>query len=311
MNSTQCFSSLDSHNPFKVVFIFASILCILVALPGFYSIIWFEQYGSDKKRTLINKLISSSCYAVIFCLVIVQGLYIGRFSYGPLPTKVCFLLTLAKRSVICCGFLISDVISMTRYVYIFCLKNPAAFEDDFWHAFSTLWCILMSVMFQVIRATVPGSQLVEYSLCTGEDPSSLFHLRSFGRGYVEILSLVIQMLIYIRICLFKRRMQQTIGPLSHSQHQNNIFISNLESESLTTFATNIIFVFVMAFGSVFIVIINFKSCEDFLSYPKFIVVYYMYTLYPCLSCCLVLLICFVRQGLLRQTIFREVKMLFA
>jgi len=306
MNSTHCFSSLDSNNPYKVIFSLTSILCILIAVPGFYSIIWFEKYGSDKKRTLINKLFSSSCYAGIYSMVVVQGLYAVRFLNGPLPAGVCFLLTLSKRIVICFGFLILDSISLTRYVYIFWLKNPAAFHDEFWHVFVMLWCILMSLIFQVMRAIIPGNQLVEYSLCTGDDPTNIFQLPSFGRGFVECLSLGIQIFIYTRIFIYKRKMNKAIWPQPQPQQQ----ASNIESDSLTTFATNISFVLVLAFGSVFIVIVNFKSCQDFLSYPKFIIVYYTYTIYPCLCCCFFLIVCFVRNAVLRTAIFREVKTLF-
>ena len=32
-----------------------------------------------------------------------------------------------------------DAIISMRYVYIFVLKNPAAFNDDFWQRFTTFW----------------------------------------------------------------------------------------------------------------------------------------------------------------------------
>ena len=36
-------------------------------------------------------------------------------------------------------FLFFDCIALTRYMYIFCLKNPAAFKDDFWCRVAVAW----------------------------------------------------------------------------------------------------------------------------------------------------------------------------
>lgn len=49
-----------------------------------HGIIWYERYGSDKKRTLINKLFADICYTMLAILVIclLDNL---RFITGPLP----------------------------------------------------------------------------------------------------------------------------------------------------------------------------------------------------------------------------------
>ena len=36
-------------------------------------------------------------------------------------------------------FLFFDCIALTRYIYIFWLKNPAAFKDDFWCRVAVPW----------------------------------------------------------------------------------------------------------------------------------------------------------------------------
>jgi len=187
------------------------------------------------------------------------------------------------------------------------LKNPAAFKDEYWHVFISAWCVLMSFTFQVLRATIPGNQLVEYSLCTGDNPTPEFLLPSFGRGYVETFSLILQILIYIKIWYYKRQVRKTIGPPAYSSYLKNVFNTDLDNEMLTSLATNIALGLLLTSGSVLIVIVNFKSCQDFQLYPKFIVVYYTYLLYPCISICFFTAVWFIKNPVLRQTIFRELR----
>jgi len=307
LNETQCFEAIDSQNVFKTVFILSTILCIILALAGFYSIIWFERFGSDKKRTVLNKLISSTCYVGMFANGFVQSLYAFRFAYGPLPPLLCFWLCLSKRTVINVAFLLLDSISILRYTFIFWLKNPAAFKDEFWCTYTNLLCILISFIFQVVRATIPGNHHVEYSMCTGEDPTQYFNMPSFGRGYVESFSLTLQILIYIKILLYKRRARTRIGPEGYASHLSNVFNTDLDNRSLSSLAMNIVLGLLLAFGSVFIVIVNFNSCSDFQKFPNYIVIYHTYMLRPCNSCAIIIGIWFFNNPALRQTIWRELK----
>ena len=52
----------------------ASLTFAVVATPIdivlLYGIIWFEHFGSDQKRILTNKLLSSVCWTLMFGLVV-------------------------------------------------------------------------------------------------------------------------------------------------------------------------------------------------------------------------------------------------
>jgi len=255
---------VDGNNPYKFVFIVASIACIICVLPSLYSIVWFERFGSTKERTVINKLFSSICLAGMLTNFFVQVLYIFRFAYGPLPAMVCFVLCLTKRVIINYALLMLDLISLIRYIFIYWLKNPAAFKDEFWCVFLNLWCILISISFQIVRATVPGNHLVEYSMCTGNDPTPFFYLPSFGRGYIESFSLIIQIIVYIKIWLYKIKARKAIGPQGYSSYLKNIFINDLDKQSLTGVAPDIALGLSIASGSVLIVAKTFKCFQIFL-----------------------------------------------
>jgi hypothetical protein len=51
----------------------------------------------------------------------------------------------AKTVFFCCIVFLLDAIVVTRYVFIFRLKNPASFDDEFWCCFITVWIYAASV----------------------------------------------------------------------------------------------------------------------------------------------------------------------
>jgi hypothetical protein len=55
-SETNVFKLLNESNPFQAISVFLAIVLIAIGTPAFYYIIWYERLGSDKKRTLMNKL---------------------------------------------------------------------------------------------------------------------------------------------------------------------------------------------------------------------------------------------------------------
>ena len=39
-----------------------SITVLIAGPPMLFSIVWFENFGSDKKRTLLNRLVAMNCW---------------------------------------------------------------------------------------------------------------------------------------------------------------------------------------------------------------------------------------------------------
>jgi hypothetical protein len=64
--------SKTALRPSKIAAVAFSGLGGLVLLPLVYFIIWYERYGSDHKRTLLNKLVSSLCWSFFEWFFIVQ-----------------------------------------------------------------------------------------------------------------------------------------------------------------------------------------------------------------------------------------------
>jgi hypothetical protein len=66
--------------------------------------------------------------------------------------------------------LILTGIIVTRYIFIFWLKNPAAFQDDFWNLLINIWIVGYSILSQYISFMLPGRYAIFYYICTGKNP---------------------------------------------------------------------------------------------------------------------------------------------
>ena len=125
MESRSCYLLLDKEDLYKTVFFILSIISGIVLIPFAYSIIWYEKFGSDKKRTLINKLVASLCWNEIAFFSTVQILYVVRFYFGPLPPFLCFWMFVIRKTIIINGIFTLNSMSLVRFIFIFWLKNPA------------------------------------------------------------------------------------------------------------------------------------------------------------------------------------------
>ena len=67
-----------------------SITSILIGAPFFFLMIQFERYGSDLKRTLLNRLTSMFLFFGLIFVFTVQIMELWRFIVGPLYLWVCF-----------------------------------------------------------------------------------------------------------------------------------------------------------------------------------------------------------------------------
>ena len=172
-NVTQFFSELTSNQPVLTAacLTFASVTSL--AIPVFmYAIIWYERYGSDKKRTLLNKLASLACWAAIEYYLVAQTLEIVIFLFAPLPAQFCLFTRIVRSSVFIEVLIFFDLITLTRYFYIFWLKNPAGFHDEFWANFFHFWVKMVSVIFMSTFHIVSLHQSLNYYICSGLDPTT-------------------------------------------------------------------------------------------------------------------------------------------
>ena len=91
-NSTgDYFEELFEPKISKTIFMAISVVLNLFCVALCFCVIWYERYGLDVKRTIMNQLFSKLCWTGIeFILFITLPEWL-RFFYGPFPRLPCWL----------------------------------------------------------------------------------------------------------------------------------------------------------------------------------------------------------------------------
>ena len=113
------FPFTTDRNTERITSLVISCSGIIFEPPVLYSIIWFERFGSDKKRTLLNMIFSMICWLFIAFFIFVQVPETFRYIYGPLPCFVCFLQLFIRYSLVCMVLLFVDAYIVERYLVSF------------------------------------------------------------------------------------------------------------------------------------------------------------------------------------------------
>ena len=146
MDTEDFFSFLMLNSPTKVISVTGAIASFTVVPFLLYSIIWYDKFGSDKCRTFLNMITSSICWLFIEYLLTIQSTEAIRFIWGPMPEVFCFWKVILCAAYITQIYLYSNTIAITRYLFIFWLKNPAVFPSEFWYVFLNIWIKAISII---------------------------------------------------------------------------------------------------------------------------------------------------------------------
>ena len=298
MNSTSpdFFHFLTENRPEKWAGIVVLTVVIVLGIPMLYGVIWYERFGNDVKRTLINRFVSLNCWIGIAYLVYkVSDIY--RFIVGPMPSWYCDFHVTMYATFIRMSLLCLDASVLTRYAFIFWLKNPWAFRDDFWSTFVGIWIVGFSFLSLFAWHFVARFNVIGYYFCTGQDFT--FAKDSFPRdlGIIEKLTAALHLLIYLRIKLYKRQQPEMDA-------SNNA----LTKASIFTFFFNM-----CKMGLIFTLIMVIKQIENtpillLSQYPHYLLFYYLNFAFPSMFVILIL-VSFYSRAHLRKTLKDELLLL--
>jgi hypothetical protein len=220
---------------------------------------------------------------------------------------ICFWLVFARKIIITNIIVIVNVMMLTQYIFIFWLKNPAAFNDEFWFVYVNFWSIGFSTIYQFLRGIVPGNQLLEYNICSGEDPSSLLSIPAFLRGYIEIFSVILHIYANIRIFFYKRKQCMTIGPNVQAQSVKNEVLQEVEKQSLTNLTFNLTGIVLLFLSTLFMVLLKIRSCHDVQDSLTSTLLIYSYLIFPNAIMGYVFAFCFIKNRFVFENLVREIK----
>ena len=280
------------------VTITAVVVIIMPAL--LYSIVWYEKYFNDAKRTLLNRLVAMNCRTGIYFSILSLAPEILRFTYGSFSEKFCFFHIVFKGIFSWAFLFILDATVITRYMFIFWLKNPVAFQDHFWCRFIEIWIYGASFISMFVWHYAVQFQTMGFYFCAGKDPTNMRQHFPKAYGVLETFSLVLHFIIQIKILSHKRKSNQL---------QSNNFLNSVvqtDKKSLFNYALNICAIFFITSVILAIKMTERLSKEELSSYPNYVAFFYINLLAPSLVS-FAIAISFFKDKTLRETIIKEAK----
>ena len=202
-----------------------------------YSIIWFDKFGSDRKRTVLNLFFCRSVYIASMFLCFIQIPEIARYSYGPLPAFICSGQEIFRNVFVTSVILFVDATTAVRYAFIFWLKNPAAFYDDFWCSFISSWIYGFSFMFCGTWYYQQTHQTFGFYICTGQDSMAIKNNINVGSSLLVLMSFLLNTFAYLKIFVYKKK--STVMPVSRGFFLKSLMLTQIEEQSLSTFVTRL------------------------------------------------------------------------
>ena len=293
------FCGFFENNPYKDPSIFFASVSIPICFVLLYTIIWFEKFGTDSKRILTNKLLSSICWTLISG-ILVYSVDIFRYLAGPLPRSLCFFMVVAKNAIKTQGLLLYDAIHITRYVFIFWLKNPGAVKDDFWGVFLSVWIAGLSILPNIVIYSLPIKQPMYYYVCSDVDPGLDMTMPSKPAAMADLASLMLLVLIKARISMHQQEPELNPSPSS------GVLIL-IEKQTITDFTSNLMALLSLASFSLISIKINFMTLVELNQFPGYLYLFLYEMICPGLVGFTVFFVHYFRYKNFRETLHREFK----
>jgi hypothetical protein len=294
------FAEAFANGPLKYFSIAATILFLIFLIPSGYGIIWYEHYGADSKRILINRCVASVCWTGIEFYVIVLPIDIIRYIFGPLPEGVCLFQLLLKNVINVQTVLFCDAVSMARYLFIFYIKNPYKFQDEFWHTLINIWVVSFAIMTQFVFVYLPGHQPLNFFLCSGKNPTVAGKVTTVKKNYV--FSLILILSIFLQVSVAVKLISHRLKLDSKTTYA---YIDNFRKEnSFDIFMCSSFLAIAIIYGYL---LFSMQTMEPALInvYPNFLFVYGLHFGFPIIGCATFTLLFYAKNKHLTVTFWGE------
>ena len=228
---------------------------------------------------------------------------IVRYIFGPLPNVFCLVHILSKNLINFQTALFCDAVTLARYVFIFHLKNPARFQDDFWHLFLNIWIVGFGLVSQFVFVYLPGQQPINFYICAGLDPrtaSAGLEDAAPKRNHIFIIlvvsSMALQLAVAVKFIVHRMKMDSA---------STYAYVESFRKENLFDFLVSFCFVSVaIAFGYL-IVAIQAVPPETLNEYPNYLLMYGLNFWCPIGSCLVFGVLFYAKNKQMRLTLWLE------
>ena len=193
----------------------------------------------------------------------------------------------------------------SRYMFIFHLKNPTAFNDDFWCRFINIWIIGLSIIPQVVYNYLSGSLPIMFHICSGTNPS--FDLKNPPMPNFPLL--VVGLLCVMSYLVFGGKILMYKNKISTEQTcvARNVFLNSLEKQSLSDFTTSTFEIIGGCIAALLYFKIRDLAPEQLNIYPNYVLVYLIHLVNGPLTCIIIITLCYLRNEAMRKVVKREIE----
>ena len=295
--------------PLKIA-IFSTVLNILFFTPLFFAIAWYEKYGTNQNRTLLNQLVSSICWITI--VQNISDLPLGIFMnlFGPLNLEVCTVFLVYKSALILNTVILLIFITLVKYVYIFVLKNPAGINSEIWCRFTNMFSVGFSLLEQSVFLFLPGRQPAFIYVCAGIDHSIIkgHHKVNFLFLSITAISIIFYWYTFLRKYFFNKNTTSTtfllpkqvktgwtLPPIHHK----------LESLTLANFGTILLYILTMVPIVLSFLLMDNLPADKLSKYPYFVLVHLFVHGTPLLRNFLLAVVFLSKSKTMRTVLLRE------
>ena len=224
---------------------------------------------------------------------------------GPLPQTYCFFQAVIRSAIAAEFLLYLDAIVGIRFIYIFCLKNPAVVKDEFWSCFINWWIKCFSFIFQLTWHMNSERQPIGFYICCGKDPTGDYNQPITARGSIEIFSFFLHIYVTTKVALYRHKF--SVGPPTLSQFVKSLSLNDIESRSLSSFTTSLLNFALICLTSTNVIVLNKLEPATLNQYPYIIFVYYAFLVSPCLLTLFAIIFYYILHKPLTKVIKWELK----
>ena len=159
----------------------------------------------------------------------------------------CWAISFVRFTIASNILTLLNCIVVSKYIFIFWMKNPGSVHDDFWHVFISMWAFGFSCIFSLIKIFQPRKELIFLYVCVNMNPEMDNNLQPRTDDHLEILFCIllhIAITLRVQIFKFKKTHSTSVAPqpipistITQMYHQN------VEKITLADFVTSSVLAF--------------------------------------------------------------------
>ena len=204
-----------------------------------------------------------------------------------------------------------DAIVITKYIFVFVLKNPVAIQEGYFLTFINISTFIISFISQCVYMWFPGRNPMVFYICIRRFPISQIPLDTPIKPNLPLLAVMAFTILSHIIAGFKlRKAKKAVVPISTNQnHQNQITLLNVfkDKQLLANFTSNIISIGLLMFSSFLVNVINRMTPQELNRRPNIMLVFFWLLFLPMILSYATISIYYSRHKDLQISIKIEIK----